>query len=663
MKKRVIYLVLLLVIFCIPFIACESNTKTQTNSQGLEFNRLSDGTYEVSSYNGKDTHVIIPKEYNGKLVTRIGSEAFGLCANVISITIPEGITSIGYNAFVSCINLASITIPDSVTKIEESAFRFCYNLTKITIPDSIIIIENYAFDSSPKLTIYCEAQIKPYGWQDRWNYLNRPVIWNCKNNNTSEAGYEYVTKNGINYALDEGFAKVVGTDVSGDVVLPSNITYNSKTYPVTTIEEKAFYYCRKMLSIKIPSSVTTIAENAFDTCTHLTIYCEADSKQSGWSDNWNISNCPVVWNCKNNKIADDGYEYKINKNGIHYAVNSSTAKVVLGEVSGKVVIPSSITHNSKTYPVTKIGNSAFGNCSNLTSIKIPSSVTSIGSTAFYNCYNLTKITIPESVTSIDDYAFEWCDKLVIYCEAKSKPSEWSGYWNSLYCPVVWDCKNNNTLIDSDSITWEYGITVNGINYAVNESGAKVIESNASGKVVIPSSITHNSKTYPVVCIGYKAFYNCFDLTSITIPESVTTIERYAFSNCDGLTSITIPKSITSIEKYTFISCSNLTNVTIPESVTSIGEYAFSGCISLTNVTIPKNVTTIENNAFRNCDSLSSIIIPNSVERVGERVFCYCYNITIYCEAESEPMGWDNYWNYESWSSSTYPVVWGHKANP
>ncbi len=660
MKKRVIYLLLLVVLVCIPFMACESSTNTQTYTKGLVFNRLSDGTYEVCSYSGKDTHVIIPKKYKGNLVTRIGAEAFGYCSNVISITIPDSVTSKGDRAFCVCISLTNITIPDSVTSIEGRAFSFCYSLTSITIPDSVISIDDYAFESSKKLTIYCEADSKPSGWIDKWNYLNRPVIWNYKNNNTSEAEYKYVTKNGINYAVDESSAKVVGTDVSGDVVLPSQITYNSKTYPVTTIEENAFYYCRDMLSITIPSSITTIEENSFDVCIDLTIYCEADSKPNGWSDNWNILNRPVVWDYKNNKIADDGYEYKIKKNGINYAVNNSTAKVVLGKVSGKVVIPSSITHNSKTYPVTQIGDSAFRNC-DLISIEIPKTLTSIGSMVFYNCYKLTNITIPDSVMSIDDSAFEWCDKLVIYCEADSKPNGWSRDWNSLNRPVIWDCKNNNTLNDSDSNTVEYGITINGINYAIyNDYCAEVVGTSVSGKVVIPSSINHNSKTYPVECIGYKAFYNCFDLTSITIPESVTSIEREAFYNCFSLANVTIPKSVTNIGKYAFFNCYSLTSITISDSATSIGESAFSSCTSLSSITISDSVTNIESRAFSNCDSLTSIIIPDSVTSVGEMLFYNCYNLTIYCEAESEPKDWDPYWNYESWNYSPHPVEWGYK---
>ena len=106
-------------------------------------------------------------------------------------------------------------------------------------------------------------------------------------------------------------------------------------------------------------------------------------------------------------------------------------------------------------------------------------------------------------------------------------------------------------------------------------------------------------------IGSNAFYNCSGLTSITIPNSVTSIGEDAFTG-SGLTSVTIPNSVTSIGSIAFRYCSSLTSVTIPNSVTSIGEAAFLGCTSLTSVTIPESVTSIGEAAFYGCSGLTSI---------------------------------------------------------
>ena len=137
-------------------------------------------------------------------------------------------------------------------------------------------------------------------------------------------------------------------------------------------------------------------------------------------------------------------------------------------------------------------------------------------------------------------------------------------------------------------------------------------------VSIPNSVTS---------IGTAAFNMCSGLTRITIPDSVTTIGNGAFQGCTSLTSITIPDSVTSIGTYAFAGCSNITNITIPNSVTSIGQATFSYCNGLTSVTIGGGVTTIDDYAFQHCSGLTSIEIPNNVTSIGDFVFEECYNLT------------------------------------
>lgn len=131
----------------------------------------------------------------------------------------------------------------------------------------------------------------------------------------------------------------------------------------------------------------------------------------------------------------------------------------------------------------------------------------------------------------------------------------------------------------------------------------------------------------VTSIGEYAFTGCNGLTSFHIPDSVTSIGKYAFFGCSKLTSIILPGSVTSIEAWTFSGCDGLKSVTIPDSVTSIGEFAFNGCTRLESIHIPDSVTSMGMDSFEGCISLTSMNIPNSLEKIEHGVFFGCIGLT------------------------------------
>lgn len=147
--------------------------------------------------------------------------------------------------------------------------------------------------------------------------------------------------------------------------------------------------------------------------------------------------------------------------------------------------------------------------------------------------------------------------------------------------------------------------------------------NLSGKLIIPAEYNN----LPVKYIKESGFQDCYNITSLEIPESVISIGSWAFSSCRRLTSITIPESVTSIGEGAFYYCSDLTNVTILESVTSIGSHAFSNCSALTKITIPKSVISIEHETFSQCSGLTKVIIGESVTSIGSYAFSNCSALT------------------------------------
>ena len=175
-------------------------------------------------------------------------------------------------------------------------------------------------------------------------------------------------------------------------------------------------------------------------------------------------------------------------------------------------------------------------------------------------------------------------------------------------PLIFDGDEVNATVGDEFI-------VNDINYRVTAEGpsftVEVIWNSYTGDIVIPSSVTNAaSVTYEVTGIGHTSFLNRTSLTSITIPNSVTSIGKVAFAN-SGLTSVNIPDSVTSIGDYAFAN-SGLTSITIPNSVTSIREYAFYGCSSLTSITIPNSVTSIGKGVFWGCSGLSIVAVPDGL---------------------------------------------------
>jgi hypothetical protein len=174
-------------------------------------------------------------------------------------------------------------------------------------------------------------------------------------------------------------------------------------------------------------------------------------------------------------------------------------------------------------------------------------------------------------------------------------------------------------------------------------------------IVIPEDVTYMNTIYRVTSIGNNAFRFCYNLTSITIPNSVKSIGDRAFYGCSGLTEVTIPDNVTSLGDNVFSNCTSMKTLTIGNGITKLGWYNFYGCTSLTNVTIPNSVTSIGYNAFYKCTGLKEIVIPNNVTEIGLSAFGGCTSLTSITIPNSvTSIGWGAFFGCSSLTSVTIP---------
>lgn len=175
--------------------------------------------------------------------------------------------------------------------------------------------------------------------------------------------------------------------------------------------------------------------------------------------------------------------------------------------------------------------------------------------------------------------------------------------------------------------------IDGLNYKLDsETKTAILIPKTNGKyvgdIVVPGKIKGtDGAEYSVVTLGAECFSACYNLSSITIPSTVTVIGVRCFKECGSLTSIVIPSSVSSLGEGCFKNCSSLTSINIPSSVTSLGYECFYGCSSLVSIIIPSSVTSLDWSCFWDCKSLTSITIPPSVTSLSKACFYGCSSLT------------------------------------
>lgn len=464
------------------------------------------------------------------------------------------------------------------------------------------------------------------------------------------------------------------TDIANNA-FASNKTIESVWFSpdskITHIGENAFYNCTKLTSFTIPSSVNSIANNAFYQSYHLAEILNLSSlKLSLGSDNYGKIAFYAV------RLSDIDWSEIVKNNDYYFVFGNDGTNYLLGYMGNEssIALPSDSKYKVKNY--------AFGNSDILTSISIPSGVYSIGKNAFDGCTNLISANIAGGVKNIEDFAFNGCTKLTHITFAPKGELTSIGNYAFNNCTSLQDitlpvnvktlgkyalnnCSKlksfttveNSKLQSIETYTFSGCGSLQTLNLAQTSDLAKISEyafknCTALEGIIVPKNVKTieqyafyncnklNSFTVPTNCrlqsLNTYTFYNCTALKTVTFGEGsvLSTIQNNVFSGCINLSSIAIPSSVTSIGSQAFYGCTGLNSITFEDEskLTDLGERAFYGCSSLINITIPKNLVNIGNNAFSNCSSLTEIIIPDdsmltSIEWIKPYTFLTSINIS------------------------------------
>ncbi len=489
---------------------------------------------------------------------------------------------------------------------------------------------------------------------------------------TLRAASVSVKIDGIVYILNSGYAKVGVQDskLSGNVVIPEKITYNNETYIVNSIIEPtqthsygghtsisadnaAFQGCA-ITSITLPSTITSISSCAFISCQNLK----------------------------------------------------------------KVVLPSTLKD---------IGWGSFAYCSSLSDIQLPEGLTSISAWAFGGCSNLKKIELSNGITSLPDAVFKDCgfDEFTIPANIKRISSqslsmsslksvrtfirditrvnyEESCFRNveqmSLYIPTgtkfiyeeyyPWRGFGNITEFDDghsgEAVTPKEIIKkINGIRYSLYEDGTATIiqqdKEELSGDVVIPEKLSVSGNEYTVTGIAYPkstasygnlssisaegaAFQGC-NITSITLPSTITSISNCAFISCQNLKKVVLPSTLKDIGWGSFAYCSSLSDIQLPEGLTSISAWAFGGCSNLKKIELPNGITSLPDAVFNGCQ-LENVTLSKSIGKLGDK----CLNmqslskVTVLNDAENINCSSYAFGNYSNIQNTVLYVEYGKRSD-
>ena len=403
-----------------------------------------------------------------------------------------------------------------------------------------------------------------------------------------------------------------GNYYRGDIVVPATVEHDGIVYQVTQLGMYAFTNSNNLTSVTMPNGLKTIKKYSLSNCklvTHYDIPASVTLIEGGAFNGTGLERINV----------DSANECYCDIDGVLFDKQMSTILLYPVNRDSEYIIPDGVT---------TIGSYAFYNNSKLIWLGIPEGVTAIEQGAFFNCSKLEEIEFPNSLVTIGEEAFRGCTSLTSV-EITRNVAE-IGFLAFFYCPKVTEFKvsrMNNHFCSVDGLLYSKDMTV--IHYLAQgddrttydiPNTVKIIEnycftSSSLTSVTIPDGVT-------TICQG--AFYSSTYLAEAHIPNSVQVIGDVAFCYCPRLKEINLPEGLTRIGEQSFCMCDSITEIIIPNTVHEIADWAFRDCKLVNKIKISDNATSIGELAFSGCQRVEEITVPGTVTYIGTNAFSHCY---------------------------------------
>ena len=561
----------------------------------------------VSGWSGCD--FITSVELGGK-VRSVGNEAFRGCLNLASVSFSDGIDSLslGEKAFYQCTKLSEIRFPQVIKSIEGGCFAGCTSLQALTLP---VILTSTGSSSSKGAFSDCTS-LTSVTFDSRTESIGPYMFSGCTNLT------DVVFPQGIERINDYAFANCSNLT---NIVLPEDLTF---------IGYRAFQNCTSLTEVTTPNMIA--GNNPYEGCTSVVKVTWNAPTLLNWFPSArelyigkgvsSIGNGALSGNTALETIVvDTANAVYDSRGGCNAIIRTAGNELVRG--CNTTVIPESVT---------RIADNAFSGCTELAAITLPAGLKGIGSKAFSGCTALQLVTSfvrkPYEISAFDGGTLAQATLTVPF--GRTYFYQQASGWGFQTVSEMEGSGDETVFIQfADSVTKQ--ICIN--RWDTNKDGeisleeAKQVEaiSRFSSYTGYASMTSFDELKYfvNVTSLDESIFRGCKNLTSVTLPDSLTNIGRSAFYGCESLIQVSIPERVSSIGPSAFYGCESLTQASLPKGLNVIPESAFWGCKSLTEVTLPQSLTVIESSAFRGCQKLSSISLPEGLTTIGSYAFAGC----------------------------------------